>query len=251
MEQSFLVSDRQLMHQHWNKHQGCKNWTKPTNSHLKLPAWPGLLSWRWYAHNLQESPIHKFSREDQLWWSSWITTQTWRQLFLLLTGEICQKLRLKLKIWKFCPGLVSRGFQGQKSENNNNKSRRITMFGFQYLGKNIKEWSNICTWYLVDSQISQNLLKDDCNFYYIFQCMICPFGWKNPLLKGPFPSAGGQGNKHPSTSTSLVLENLPYTPTIWASFSLYHIQPGFYFLFFSIFIFSKIWHIFQKNSNLQ
>jgi hypothetical protein len=79
--------------------------------------------------------------------------------------------------------------------------------------------------------------------------MICPFGWKNPLLKGPFPSAGAQGNnKHPSTSTSLVLENLPYTPTIWASFSLYHIQPGIFFSFFSQFLFfSKIWHIFPKK----
>jgi hypothetical protein len=46
-----------------------------------------------------------------------------------------------MKIWKFSPGLVSRGFKGQKSENNNNnKSRQITMFGFQYLGKYIKEW---------------------------------------------------------------------------------------------------------------
>ncbi len=142
MEQSFLVSDTQLMHQRWNKTPGLQNWTKPTNSHLKLPAWPGLLSWRWYAHNLQESPIHKFSREDQqLWWSSsWITTQTWRQLFFLFTGEICQKLRLKLKIWKFSPGLVSRGFQGQKSENNNNnnKSRRITMFWFSVLRQEYK-----------------------------------------------------------------------------------------------------------------
>jgi hypothetical protein len=89
-------------------------------------------------------PIHKFSREDQqLWWSSsWITTQTWRQLFFLFTGEICQKLRLKLKIWKFSPGLVSRGFQGQKSENNNNnnnnKSRRITMFWFSVLRQEYK-----------------------------------------------------------------------------------------------------------------
>jgi hypothetical protein len=24
---------------------------------LTLPAWAGLLSWRWYAHNLQESPF--------------------------------------------------------------------------------------------------------------------------------------------------------------------------------------------------
>jgi hypothetical protein len=52
------------------------------------------------------------------------------------------------------------------------------MFGFQYLGKNIKEWSNICTWYLVDSQISQNLLKDDCHFYYIFLWMIAPLAGK-------------------------------------------------------------------------
>jgi hypothetical protein len=78
----------------------------------------------------------------------------------------------------------------------------------------------------------------------------CPFGWKNRFLKEPFPSAGGQGNKHPSTSTSLVLENLPYTLTIWASFNLYHIQPGFFCPFFLKFFF-KLWHIFQKNSNLQ
>jgi hypothetical protein len=62
--------------------------------------------------------------------------------FSLLTGEICQKLRLKLKIWKFSPGLVSRGFQGQKSENNNNnnnnKSRRITMFWFSVLRQEYK-----------------------------------------------------------------------------------------------------------------
>jgi hypothetical protein len=44
----------------------------------------------------------------------------------------------------------------------------------------------------------------------------CPFGWKIQLRKEPFPSAGAQGNKHPSTSTSFVPENLPYTPTIWA-----------------------------------
>lgn len=86
-----------------------------------------------------------------------------------------------------------------------------------------------------DSQISQNLLKDDCNFYYIFQWMIWPFGWKNPLLKGPFPSAGGQGNKHPSTSTSLVLENLPYTPTI----SVFTTSNQGFFFFKNMTFFSK------------
>ncbi len=144
MEQSFLVSDTQLMHQHWNKHQGCK-----IEPNQQILTWSCLHDQDCYHDDdmlttYKNPPIHKFSREDQqLWWSSsWITTQTWRQLFFLFTGEICQKLRLKLKIWKFSPGLVSRGFQGQKSENNNNnnnnKSRRITMFWFSVLRQEYK-----------------------------------------------------------------------------------------------------------------
>jgi hypothetical protein len=74
----------------------------------------------------------------------------------------------------------------------------------------------------------------------------CPFGWKNQFLKEPFPSAGGQGNKHPSTSTSLVLENLPYIPTIWA-LSVFTTSNQVFFFFFPQILFFQNYGIFFKK----
>lgn len=167
------------MYQHWNTRAAKLNQTNKFSLEAACMTRIGIMTM--ICSRLTRIPIHKILSWRAATMMIIHQHSNLKAASFFLTGKICQKLKLKMKIWKFSPGLDSRGFQGQKSENNinNNKSRRrITMFGFQYLGKNIKTWSNICTWYLVDSQISQDLLKDDCHFYYILLWMIAPLAGK-------------------------------------------------------------------------
>ncbi len=107
------------------------------------------------------------------------STLTWpvRLFFFSLTEEIHQKSNLQNQEIK--NKVIFHIFQlpevrNSNNNNNNNNHCQISAFGFHCVAKNIEGWIEICTSYLIYSQIWLNLPHDH-HIFYTFLSRGSPF----------------------------------------------------------------------------
>lgn len=86
----------------------------------------------------------------------------------------------KLKFWNFEKKYFG-GFQLLEVTGKTSKNHQISICDFECIAKDIKGWLKFSTSSLVYSQISLNLLKEDCHFS-TFSCGWCHFGYKHTFF---------------------------------------------------------------------